>query len=119
KWRGSSSPRAEARQLPGPERNGPPCAARSAFRSVDFSTSRFAWVRFRFSRHRVRTMARNNPSRGFDVEEAHAYIARRDRKFATWLKRIEPIEADPRWQQPFDPVDALARAILFQQLSGK
>lgn len=64
-------------------------------------------------------MARNNPSRGFDVEEAHAYIARRDRKFATWLKRIEPIEADPRWQQPFDPVDALARAILFQQLSGK
>jgi DNA-3-methyladenine glycosylase II len=29
------------------------------------------------------------------------------------------IEADPRWQQPFDPVDALARAILYQQLSGK
>ena len=29
------------------------------------------------------------------------------------------IEADPRWKKPFDPVDALARAILYQQLSGK
>ena len=41
--------------------------------------------------------------RGFDVEAAHAHLAR----------------ADPRWKRPFDPVDALARAILYQQLSGK
>src|SRR5690606_18798067 len=26
---------------------------------------------------------------------------------------------DPRWRKSFDPVDALARAILYQQLSGK
>ena len=30
-----------------------------------------------------------------------------------------PIEADARWRKSFDPVDALARAILYQQLSGK
>lgn len=56
--------------------------------------------------------------RGFDVGAAHAHLAR-DRKFARWLGKIEPIAPDPRWHAPFDPVDALARAILFQQLSGK
>jgi DNA-3-methyladenine glycosylase II len=35
------------------------------------------------------------------------------------MRRIGPIEPDPRWRKPFDPVDALARAILYQQLSGK
>jgi len=35
------------------------------------------------------------------------------------MKRIGPIAPDPRWRKPFDPVDALARAILYQQLSGK
>lgn len=35
------------------------------------------------------------------------------------MRRIGPIEADARWRRPFDPVDALARAILYQQLSGK
>lgn len=58
-------------------------------------------------------------ARGFDVEAAHAYLARRDRKLGTWMRRIGPIEAEPRWRRPFDPVDALARAILYQQLSGK
>lgn len=58
-------------------------------------------------------------SRGFDIEAARAHLARRDRKFARWLDRIAPIAADPRWQEPFDPVDALARAILYQQLSGR
>ncbi len=57
--------------------------------------------------------------RGFDVEAARAHLEKRDRKFAKWLAKIEPVQADPRWQQAFDPVDALARAILFQQLSGK
>ncbi len=58
-------------------------------------------------------------ARGFDVEAAHAHLSRRDRKLAAWMKRVGPIEADPRWRKPFDPVDALARAILYQQLSGK
>ena len=35
------------------------------------------------------------------------------------MRRMGPIPADPRWRKPFDPVDALARAILYQQLSGK
>lgn len=56
--------------------------------------------------------------RGFDVHAAHAHVSR-DRKFARWLAKIEPILPDPRWLLPFDPVDALARAILYQQLSGK
>ncbi len=58
-------------------------------------------------------------ARGFDTAAAHEHLARRDRRLATWMKRIGPIAADPRWRQSFDPVDALARAILYQQLSGK
>lgn len=58
-------------------------------------------------------------ARGFDTEAAHAHLSRRDRKLARWMKKIGPIERDPRWRKPFDPVDALARAILYQQLSGK
>lgn len=58
-------------------------------------------------------------ARGFDTDAAHAHLARRDRKLARWMDRIGPIAADPRWRKPFDPVDALARAILYQQLSGK
>lgn len=58
-------------------------------------------------------------SRGFDTDAAFEHLSRRDRKLGTWMKRIGPIEADPHWRKPFDPVDALARAILYQQLSGK
>jgi DNA-3-methyladenine glycosylase II len=58
-------------------------------------------------------------ARGFDTREAHDHLSRRDRKLATWMKRIGPIEPDPRWTKRFDPVDALAQAILYQQLSGK
>ena len=57
--------------------------------------------------------------RGFDVDEAHAWLSRRDRRLGTWMKRLGPIQAQPGWAKTFDPVDALARAILFQQLSGK
>ncbi|MGJ7903854.1 DNA-3-methyladenine glycosylase family protein [Lysobacter sp. 1R34A] len=62
--------------------------------------------------------------RGFDAEAAHAYLSKRDRKLGAWMKKVDrlengPIPSDPRWRQRFDPVDALARAILFQQLSGK
>ena len=58
-------------------------------------------------------------ARGFDTEAAYAHLAKRDRKLGTWMKRIGPLDPDPRWRKPFDPVDALARAILYQQLSGK
>ena len=57
--------------------------------------------------------------RGFEVADAHAGLARRDRPFGRWLARVGPLPPDPRWRRPFDPVDALARAILYQQLSGK
>ena len=58
-------------------------------------------------------------ARGFDTEAAFEHLAKRDRKLGTWMKKIGPIAPDPRWRKPFDPVDALARAILYQQLSGK
>ena len=57
--------------------------------------------------------------RGFDIDEAGAYLARRDRRLAGWMKKIGPLPAPPGWRTSFDPVDALARAILYQQLSGK
>jgi len=57
--------------------------------------------------------------RGFDTDAAFAHLGKRDRKLGAWMKRLGPIAPDPRWLQPFDPVDALARAILYQQLSGK
>ena len=58
-------------------------------------------------------------TRGFDTEAAFSHLGRRDRKLGAWMKKIGPIAPDPRWRKPFDPVDALARAILYQQLSGK
>jgi DNA-3-methyladenine glycosylase II len=58
-------------------------------------------------------------ARGFDVEAAGAALARRDRRLATWMRRIGPVTDRADWRRPFDPVDALARAILYQQLSGK
>ena len=61
-------------------------------------------------------MARH--SRGFDTDAAHAHL-RGDRRLARWMEKIGPIAPDPRWRKSFDPVDALARAILYQQLSGK
>ncbi|MFC7300491.1 DNA-3-methyladenine glycosylase family protein [Cognatiluteimonas weifangensis] len=58
-------------------------------------------------------------ARGFDTDAAFAHLARRDRKLGAWMRKLGPIPADPRWRKSFDPVDALARAILYQQLSGK
>lgn len=58
-------------------------------------------------------------SRGFDVELAHAHLRRRDRALAKWMGKVETIAAHARWRQRFDVADALARAILYQQLSGK
>ena len=58
-------------------------------------------------------------ARGFDTEAAFAHLCKRDRKLGAWMRTLGPIEPDPRWRKRFDPVDALARAILYQQLSGK
>ena len=58
-------------------------------------------------------------ARGFDTEAAYAHLRKRDRRLAKWMEKLGPIDPDPRWRRPFDPVDALARAILYQQLSGK
>lgn len=58
-------------------------------------------------------------ARGFDLVVARAHLARRDRALGRWMRRLGPVPAPPGWRRPFDPVDALARAILYQQLSGK
>ena len=58
-------------------------------------------------------------TRGFDTEAAFAHLQRRDRKLGAWMRKLGPIAPDPRWRKPFDPVDALARSILYQQLTGK
>lgn len=57
--------------------------------------------------------------RGFDTSAACSALMHADPRLASWMRRIGPLEPDPRWRRPFDPVDALARAILYQQLSGK
>jgi len=57
-------------------------------------------------------------TRGFDMDAAAAHLGKRDRKFVRWIERIGPLPQDG-WRKPFDTVDALARAILYQQLSGK
>jgi DNA-3-methyladenine glycosylase II len=62
-------------------------------------------------------MARH--ARGFDLDAATAHLRRADRKFGRWIDRIGPLDVGAGWRKPFDPTDALARAILYQQLSGK
>ena len=58
-------------------------------------------------------------SRGFDLDTAAAHLRRRDRKLGRWIDRIGPLDVGERWRKRFDPTDALARAIIYQQLSGK
>ena len=58
-------------------------------------------------------------ARGFDTAQAFDHLGKRDRKLGAWMKRIGYLEPQPSWRKRFDPVDALARAILYQQLSGK
>lgn len=57
--------------------------------------------------------------RGFDTDVAARHLSRVDPAFRPWIKRLGPIEAPISWKKSFDPTDALARSILFQQLSGK
>jgi len=56
--------------------------------------------------------------RGFDLDLAAAHLARRDRKLGRWITRIGPLDTSG-WRKRFEPVDALARSIMYQQLSGK
>jgi DNA-3-methyladenine glycosylase II len=54
--------------------------------------------------------------RGYDVAAATSHL-QRDRALGAWMRRIGELERD--FSKTFDPMDALARAILYQQLSGK
>jgi DNA-3-methyladenine glycosylase II len=56
--------------------------------------------------------------RGFDVDAASAHLARRDRKLGRWIAKIGPLDHGG-WRKRFEPMDSLARSILYQQLSGK
>jgi len=59
-------------------------------------------------------------ARGFDLALARRTLARGDPALGRWMRRIGSMDAHARgWRRPFQPVDALARAILYQQLSGK
>ena len=64
-------------------------------------------------------MSRVRHARGYDVALADKALKRADPALGQWIKRIAPLDARTGWKKPFDPVDALARAILYQQLSGK
>ncbi|MBD8524684.1 DNA-3-methyladenine glycosylase family protein [Pseudomarimonas arenosa] len=57
--------------------------------------------------------------RGFDIAMAARALRRNDPQLGRWMRKIGALPRDPRWTQSFDLVDALARAILYQQLSGK
>lgn len=57
--------------------------------------------------------------RGFDAGAARRALLKADPAFAPWVRKIGPIDYSAGWNKPFDVADALARAILYQQLSGK
>lgn len=57
--------------------------------------------------------------RGFDVAAASRALRRADPELGRWMRRIGTVADERDWQRSFDVVDALARSILFQQLSGK
>ncbi len=56
-------------------------------------------------------------ARGFDLDAAYAHLQHRDKRMAKWMQRIGPLQLD--FTARFDTVDALARSILHQQLSGR
>jgi DNA-3-methyladenine glycosylase II len=57
-------------------------------------------------------------ARGFDLDAAAAHLSKRDKKLGRWIECIGPLP-QAGWTKNFDTVDVLARAILYQQLSGK
>ena len=58
-----------------------------------------------------------NAARGYDQVAASAHLVRVDPALGWWIEHLGPLE--PTWLEPFEPFDALARAILYQQLAGK
>lgn len=67
--------------------------------------------------HGWATMARHK--RGFDAVAARKALMQADPRLAAWIGKIGKIDYSTGWNRPFDVADALARAILYQQLSGK
>ena len=57
--------------------------------------------------------------KGFECAQARRQLVKADSSFAPWIKRIGSIDYSPGWRKSFDVTDALARAILYQQLNGK
>ena len=57
--------------------------------------------------------------RGFDTVAAARHLVRKDPTLKPWIRKLGPLEAPISWKQSFDTADALARSILYQQLSGK
>ena len=57
--------------------------------------------------------------KGFNYQNAKKSLANADKRLAVWMKKIGNIEHTMSWHKSFDVVDALARAILYQQLNGK
>lgn len=57
--------------------------------------------------------------KGFDSAIATAQLIKADKSFRPWVKRIGVLDHSLGWSKSFDVTDALARAILYQQLSGK
>ena len=57
--------------------------------------------------------------KGFDSAHATTQLIKADKSFRPWIKRIGVLDHSAGWKQSFDVTDALARAILYQQLSGK
>mgnify|MGYP003431823121 CR=1 FL=1 len=57
--------------------------------------------------------------KGFDCRDAKKHLAKVDKSMAIWMNKIGSIEHAMDWRKSFDVVDALARAILYQQLNGK
>lgn len=62
-------------------------------------------------------MSLKDATRGFDERAADRYLRKSDPGLAEWMRRIRLPQRD--YAQAFNPVDALARSILYQQLSGK
>ncbi len=75
-------------------------------------------VRASPSRNATVSVAGRTPAgRGYDLEAASAHLSSADPVLGWWIEQIGPLE--PSWVDPFEPFDALARAILYQQLAGK
>ncbi|MFY8207335.1 MAG: DNA-3-methyladenine glycosylase family protein [Arenimonas sp.] len=57
--------------------------------------------------------------RGFDAAAGRRALVKSDPAFRPWMRKLGLLDYSSGWGKPFDVADALARAILYQQLSGK